>query len=63
MLRGLFHNIIGYFVIKHWNYFENGSRVEMPSSIIFEESVRKIGKENSYIWHEINYIFSFDSDW
>lgn len=99
MLRGLFHNIIGYFVIKHWNYFENGSRVEVkdiigdvidlnffsfkllevrnwlssdtetgrvievPNSIIFEESVRKIGEENSYIWHEINYILSFDSDW
>lgn len=99
MLRGLFHNIIGYFVIKHWNYFDNGSRVEVkdiigdvvdlnffsfkllevrnwlssdtetgrvievPNSIIFEESVRKIGEENSYIWHEINYILSFDSDW
>lgn len=99
MLRGLLHNIMGYFAIKHWKYFKKGSRIEVkdiigdvidvnlisftllevrnwlssdtdtgrvievPNSIIFEESVRKIGEDNRYIWHEINYVLSFDSNW
>ena len=99
MLRGLLHNIMGYFAIKHWKYLKKGSRVEVkdligdvidvnlvsfkllevrswlssdtdtgreikvPNSIIFEEPVRKIGESNNYIWQEINYVLSFDSNW
>lgn len=99
MLRGLIHNIIGYFVIKYNKYFQIGYRVEIdniigdvidinpisfkllevgnwlssnsktgrviqvPNSIIFEESIEMVSLENIFVWHEIKYTLSFDSNW
>lgn len=99
MLRGLTHNIIGYFVIKYRTYFKIGNRVEfngiigdvidinlisfkllevrnllnsdtetgrviqVPNSIIFEDSIKIVGDESIYIWQEFHYTLSFDSNW
>lgn len=99
MLRGLTHNIIGYFIIKYRRYFKIGYRVEIndiigdvidinpvsfkllevrnwlssdsntgrtiqvPNSIIFDQSIEMIDLTNTFIWHEIKYTLSFDSDW
>ena len=99
MLRGLTHNIIGYFIIKYRRYFKIGYRVEIndiigdvidinpvsfkllevrswlssdsntgrtiqvPNSIIFDESIEIIDLSNTFIWHEIKYTLSFDSNW
>ena len=99
LLRGLTHNIIGYFVIKYRTYFKIGNRVEVndiigdvidinlisfkllevrswlnsdtetgrvvqvPNSIIFEDSIKIVGDEGMYIWQEFHYTLSFDSNW
>lgn len=99
MLRGLTHNIIGFFIIKYRKYFKVGQRIELndiigdvidispisftllevrnwlssdsntgrvikvPNSIIFEQSIEIVGLESIFIWHEIKYVLSFDSNW
>lgn len=99
MLRGLIHNIIGFFIIRRRKYFEEGFRVEIngilgdvidvnpisftllevrnwlssdsntgriirvPNSIIFEESMEMISPTSRFIYQEIQYTLSFDSNW
>lgn len=40
-----------------------GRVINLPNKIIFDEAVRMIGVNNEFIWHEIKYVLSFDSDW
>lgn len=40
-----------------------GRIIKLPNSIIFEESIEMIGIANTFVWHEIKYVLSFDSDW
>ena len=40
-----------------------GRMIKLPSSIIFDESIEIIGVANSFVWHELKYVLSFDSDW
>lgn len=40
-----------------------GRVIKLPNSIVFNESIEMIGVTNSFIWHELKYTLSFDSDW
>lgn len=40
-----------------------GRMIKLPNSIIFNESIEMIGVANTFVWHEIKHILSFDSDW
>ncbi|MFD1928253.1 mechanosensitive ion channel family protein [Sporosarcina siberiensis] len=40
-----------------------GRVIKLPNSIVFNESIEMIGITNSFIWHELKYTLSFDSDW
>lgn len=40
-----------------------GRTIKLPNSIIFDESIEIIGVANSFVWHELKYVVSFDSDW
>lgn len=40
-----------------------GRVINLPNKIIFEEPIRMVGVDNEFIWHEIKYVLSFDSDW
>lgn len=40
-----------------------GRVIKLPNSIIFDESLEIIGGKNSFVWHELQYVLSFDSDW
>lgn len=43
--------------------FNTGRIVKLPNSIIFDESIKIVGVKNTYVWHELKYILSFESDW
>ncbi|MGN7409083.1 mechanosensitive ion channel family protein [Sporosarcina sp. SAFN-010] len=40
-----------------------GRIIKLPNSIIFNESIEIIGGANSFVWHELKYVLSFDSEW
>jgi len=40
-----------------------GRIIKLPNSIIFDESIKIIGATNKFVWHELKYVLSFDSDW
>lgn len=40
-----------------------GRVIKLPNSLIFNESIEMIGVANKFVWHEIKYVLSFDSDW
>lgn len=40
-----------------------GRMIKLPNKIIFDESIEMIGRANVFIWHELKYVLSFDSDW
>ncbi|REB05503.1 hypothetical protein DVB69_14605 [Sporosarcina sp. BI001-red] len=40
-----------------------GRIIKLPNSIIFNESIEMVGVANTFVWHEIKYVLSFDSDW
>lgn len=40
-----------------------GRTIKLPNSIIFDESIKIIGVKNSFVWHELKYVLSFESDW
>lgn len=40
-----------------------GRIIKLPNSIIFDESIKIIGVKNTFVWHELKYILSFESDW
>lgn len=40
-----------------------GRIIKLPNSIIFDESIEIIGIANDFVWQEIKYVLSFDSDW
>ncbi|KAA0955344.1 mechanosensitive ion channel [Planococcus sp. ANT_H30] len=40
-----------------------GRVIKLPNSIIFNESLEIVGGKNSFVWQEISYVLSFDSDW
>lgn len=51
--------------VRNWLSSDSntGRSIEVPNSIIFDESVQVIGLENTLIWQEINYTLSYESDW
>lgn len=42
---------------------KTGRIIKLPNTIIFNESVEIVGVSNSFVWHEIKYVLSFESDW
>jgi len=40
-----------------------GRIIKLPNSMIFDKSIEIIGVVNKFIWHEIKYVLSFESDW
>ncbi|MDW0110505.1 mechanosensitive ion channel family protein [Sporosarcina aquimarina] len=40
-----------------------GRIIKLPNSIIFDESIEVLGIANKFVWHELKYVLSFDSDW
>jgi len=40
-----------------------GRIIKLPNSMIFDKSIEIIGVVNEFIWHEIKYVLSFESDW
>lgn len=40
-----------------------GRIIKFPNSIIFDESIKIIGVVNKFVWHELKYVLSFNSDW
>lgn len=40
-----------------------GRIIKLPNNIIFNESIEIVGISNTYIWHEIQYVLTFDSHW
>ncbi len=40
-----------------------GRVIKLPNSIIFDESIKIVGVKNSFVWHEMKYVLSFESDW
>lgn len=40
-----------------------GRIIKLPNSIIFNESIEMVGVSNAFVWHEVKYVISFDSDW
>lgn len=60
-------NLISFKLLEVRNWLSSdtntGRVIQVPNSIIFEESVKMVGIESIYIWQEINYTLSFDSNW
>lgn len=40
-----------------------GRIIKLPNSIIFDESIKIIGVANKFVWHELKYVLSYNSDW
>ncbi|MGG0642654.1 mechanosensitive ion channel domain-containing protein [Sporosarcina gallistercoris] len=40
-----------------------GRIIKLPNSIIFNESIEMVGVANRFVWHEVKYVVSFDSNW
>lgn len=40
-----------------------GRVIQIPNSIIFDQDIKIVEARNTFIWHEINYTLSFDSNW
>lgn len=51
--------------VRNWlsSDANTGRVIKIPNRIIFEELVEMIGVKNTFVWHEIKYVLSFDSDW
>lgn len=42
---------------------KTGRVIKLPNKIIFDEKVKIIGLKNTFVWQEIQYVFTFESDW
>lgn len=40
-----------------------GRVIKFPNKVIFDASIEIVGVTNVFVWHEIKYVLSFDSDW
>lgn len=51
--------------VRNWLSSDSntGRTIQVPNSIIFDESIEIIDLTNTFIWHEIKYTLSFDSNW
>lgn len=51
--------------VRNWlsSDANTGRIIKLPNRIIFEESIEMIGVTDTFIWQEIQYVLSFDSDW
>ncbi len=51
--------------VRNWLSSDSntGRVIKLPNKIIFEESIEMIGVVNTFVWQEIKYVLSFDSDW
>lgn len=53
-------NAISFKLLEARNWLSSDSNtgrvIEVPNSIIFEETIEMIGVANKYIWHERNYV-------
>lgn len=60
-------NLIYFKVLEARNWLSSDSHtgriIKLPNNIIFNETIEMVGITNTYIWHEIQYVLTFDSDW
>src|SRR5699024_11215790 len=42
---------------------KTGRVVKLPNKIIFDEKIKIIGLKSTFVWQEIQYVFTFESDW
>ncbi len=60
-------NFVSFKVLEVRNQLSSDSNtgrvINLPNKIIFDEAIRMVGVDNKFIWHEIKYVLSFDSDW
>lgn len=51
--------------VRNWLSSDSntGRVIKLPNRIIFEESIEMVGVDNQFIWHEISYVLTFESDW
>src|SRR5699024_1282333 len=40
-----------------------GRIIKLPNRIIFEEPIEMVGRSHTYIWKEVQYVLTFDSNW
>ncbi|MEJ8776705.1 mechanosensitive ion channel family protein [Pseudogracilibacillus sp. ICA-222130] len=40
-----------------------GRMLKFPNKTIFEETIEVVGRKYAYIWHEIQFILTFESNW
>ncbi len=40
-----------------------GRVIKLPNSIIFNDSIKMTGVINQFVWHEIKYVLTFESNW
>jgi len=60
-------NPISFQLLEARNWLSSDSNtgrvIKLPNKIIFEESIEMVGITNEFIWQEIQYVLSFDSNW
>lgn len=51
--------------VRNWLSSDSntGRVIKLPNKIIFDSSIEIVGVTNVFVWHEIKYVLSFDSDW
>lgn len=51
--------------VRNWLSSDSntGRVIKLPNRIIFDESIEMVGVNNKFIWHEISYVLTFESDW
>src|SRR5699024_12443653 len=40
-----------------------GRIINLPNKLIFDNQIRLVGVDNTFIWNDIKYVLKFDSDW
>lgn len=40
-----------------------GLMIKCPNKTIFEETIEVVGRKYAYVWHEIQFILTYESNW
>lgn len=60
-------NSVNFKLLEARNWLSSDSNtgriIKLPNNIIFDNSIEIIGLKNTFIWQEIKYVLSFDSNW
>lgn len=60
-------NMINFELLEVRNWLSSdahtGRVIKLPNKTIFDQKIELVGISNTFVWHEITYVLTFDSNW